>query len=538
MADPITIVGAIASVVQLIDFSTRVLIRLNEYQSNHKELPSAFAHIASQLPILREILEKSKDGMYHQSISPDEVQTIKPCLRGCQQQVEKLDGILSAILPDAREGRVKRMTKGFRSLWEESDIRKIDAEIESYVNRLTFYCAWSSSQLDPRNKDTLARLQKWLAPPDPLFNLRKALKLWSASTGKWYLQGARYEAWKTTGPPYTWLYGSAGSGKTILSAGIIEDLQEYCRDDPARSLAVYFFDFNDVDKQDPSKMVKSLLSQFLDKCPRIPEDLQAVYAACEDGRRQASEQQLLYALKRTLEFLPAPFVVLDALDECSARDRLFDILEQIQTWDSTSLRVLMTSRKEVDIQEGLEELVPHHSTTCLESHQVDSDIRTYVRERLSTDKAFGRWQTDRIIRGEIEMTLGRKARGMFRWAACQLDTLAQCVTRGKVRRALRDLPKTLDDTYARILSRIDEGQNAEEALKILRSLAYAERPLTANEVLEVTGILTEKDSSHFDEDEVLRDSRDSLRICSSLVSITSSGDGANVFYDDMEDESV
>ncbi|KAK0301955.1 hypothetical protein LTR91_024452 [Friedmanniomyces endolithicus] len=279
MADPITIVGAIASVVQLIDFSTRVLIRLNEYQSNHKELPYAFAHIASQLPILREILEKSKDRMYHQSISPDE----------------------------------------------------------------------------------------WLAPPDPLFNPRKALKIRSANTGKWYLQGARYEAWKTTGPPYTWLYGSAGSGKTILSAGIIEDLQEYCRDDPARSLVVYFFDFNDVDKKDPSKM---------------------------------------------------------------------------------------------------------------------------------------------------------------------------CVTRRKVRRALRDLPKTLDDTYARILSRIDEGQNAEEALKILRSLAYAERPLTANEVLEVTGILTEKDSSHFDEDEVLRDSRDSLRICSSLVSITSSGDGATVFYDDMEDESV
>ena len=52
----------------------------------------------------------------------------------------------------------------------------------------------------------------------------------------------------------------------------------------------------------------------------------------------------------------------------------------------------------------------------------------------------------------------------FRWAACQLDALAQCVTRGKVRRALQDLPKTLDETYARILRAIDEGQNAEEAL--------------------------------------------------------------------------
>jgi hypothetical protein len=141
--------------------------------------------------------------------------------------------------------------------------------------------------------------------------------------------------------------------------------------------------------------------------------------------------------------------------------------------------------------------------------------------------------------GRIELVL--TTTGRFRWAACQLDTLAQCVTRGKVRRALKDLPKTLDDTYARILRAIDEGENAEEALKILRWLAHSERPLTANELLEVTGIFTEDDLCEFDEDEVLGDSRDILRICSSLVSITSRADGADgVFNDDSgsDDQSV
>ncbi|KAK6443173.1 hypothetical protein LTR95_000690 [Oleoguttula sp. CCFEE 5521] len=190
MADPISIVGAVASIVQLIDFSTRVLVRLNEYQS------------------------KSKD----------------------------------------------------------------------------------------------------------LLNLR------SAATGGSYLQGRQYAAWKTTGHPYTWLHGSAGSGKTILSAGIVDDLQAHCRNDPARSLAIFFFDFNDVDKQDSTKMIKSLLSQFLEKCPRVPEDLQAAYGACGDGSRQASEQQLLGALKVTLKHLPAPFVVLDALDERGARKDLSGVL--------------------------------------------------------------------------------------------------------------------------------------------------------------------------------------------------------------------
>lgn len=122
----------------------------------------------------------------------------------------------------------------------------------------------------------------------------------------------------------------------------------------------------------------------------------------------------------------------------------------------------------------------------------------------------------------------------FRWAACQLDALAQCVTRGKVRRALQHLPKTLDETYARILRAIDEGQNAEEALKILTWLSYAERPLTATEVCQVTGIVTGEDC-RFDEDEVLEDSNDILRICSSLVSIATAGRGSNE-SDDDDDE--
>ncbi|OQO08792.1 hypothetical protein B0A48_05682 [Cryoendolithus antarcticus] len=478
MADPITIIGAVASVVQLIDFSTRVL-----------------GHI------------------------------------------QELEGILKDVLPGIREGKMKKMGKGFRSLWRESDVRRIDKEIGSYVNRLTFYCAWSSSRLDPRNNDMRARLKKWLAPPDPFSNLNKALKSRSADTGKWYLQGKQYEAWKTTGHPYTWLYGSAGSGKTILSAGIFDDLQTFCREDPARSLAVFFFDFNDVDKQDALKMVKSLISQLLDKCPGIPDALQAAYSACDDGRRQPSEHQLLNALERILESLPAPFIVLDALDECNAREDLFDVLQQIRSWDKSFVRVLMTSRMEIDIEEGLEELVPATSTTPLESHLVDEDIRTYVHERLSSDTGFGRWQTDQPMQEEIEMTLGRKACGMFRWAACQLDVLAKCVTRGKVRRALQDLPKTLDETYARILQQIDEGENAEEALKILRWLAYAARPLKADELLEVTGIFIDEAHTRFDKDEVLEDPRDILRICSSLVSITSGSDGANEF-DEADDETV
>ncbi|KAI6864836.1 Pfs, NACHT and ankyrin domain protein [Hortaea werneckii] len=404
------------------------------------------------------------------------------------------------------------MAKGLRSLWKDSDVRKIDAEIDFFLARLNFYCSWSSSKLDPRNQDLLVTIQQRLASPDPFANLHKALKLRSANTGKWYLQGAQFEAYKAQSFYFGWLYGSAGSGKTILSAGIIDSLQHFCSKDPARSLAFFFFDFNDVAKQGANNMAKSLLSQFLQKCTGIPDAAQRLSTT-------ASEQQLLNALRDIMETLPMPFVVLDALDECNDRERLFEILKEIHSWGNESLHMLVTSRKEVGIEDTLEDLVLFANRTCLESHLVDEDIRTYVHDRLTEDKSFRRWQRDPEMQEEIEQTLGKQACGMFRWAACQLDTLAHCLTRGKVRRALQDLPRTLYDTYDRMILKIDESPNGEEALKILRVLTYAQRPLSAEELLEVTGIVLTDDDAIFDKDEVLQDLRDILRICLSLVSI-------------------
>lgn len=213
--------------------------------------------------------------------------------------------------------------------------------------------------------------------------------------------------------PFTWLYGSAGSGKTILSAGIVKELQGFCAADPAKSLAFFFFDFDDAKKRDPVNMVKSLLSQFLNRCSSVPDTVRSVYTACGDGQCEASLEQLLQALRDTLELMPASFVVLDALDECRSWSTLLEIVEEMQKWDKNTLRVILTSRQEVTIQEGLEDIIPSDSWTCLESRCVDKDIRTYVKERLAKDKSFKRWQRDPDIREEIERTLGREAHGMY-----------------------------------------------------------------------------------------------------------------------------
>ncbi|OQO10695.1 hypothetical protein B0A48_03995 [Cryoendolithus antarcticus] len=499
MADPLSVISAIASVIQLIDFSTKLLSRLNEYRSKGNELPASFTHIDRQLPLLREILEQSKLGIESQSISDREVKAITPCLKGCGEQIGKLNNILDKIVPELQENVVKRMAKGLRSVWKESEVRDIDDRIGEYVKILSFYCAWSSSKLDSRNDKTRAKAQAWLAAPDPYFNLRRALKLRTPNTGDWYLQGAEFQTWKAGVRPFTWLYGAAGSGKSILSAGIIDYLQGDCSNDPAKTLAFWFFDFNDSAKQDPSNMLRSLVSQLLNGCAQVPDSLQSLHTTCENLGRSPSTDDLLLVLKHALERLPTPFIVLDALDECTNRASLFEFIEEMHSWNIAGARVLMTSRKEIDIEEALEDVVPQVAWVGLESNLVDRDIET------------------------------------FRWAGCQLDVLAQCTTKGKVRRALKELPKTLDETYDRIVRSIEGGENAQEAIKILTWLAYSGEPLDNGQLLEVTGIMLD-DEPRFDRDEVLTDPRDLLRICSSLVRMTTLFEYDNHHYEGSDDE--
>jgi hypothetical protein len=106
----------------------------------------------------------------------------------------------------------------------------------------------------------------------------------------------------------------------------------------------------------------------------------------------------------------------------------------------------------------------------------------------------------------------------FRWVECQLDALQKCLSRPMLRKALASLPKTLDDTYVRILCNIDE-EYSKDALRILQWLTCYARPLRLEELVEVIAVDTEGDP-RFDVENRLKEPRDILTICSSLVTTT------------------
>ena len=109
----------------------------------------------------------------------------------------------------------------------------------------------------------------------------------------------------------------------------------------------------------------------------------------------------------------------------------------------------------------------------------------------------------------------------FRWVSCQLDSLKACLKPSAVRQTLQSLPKTLDETYDRILLNIKE-ENYHEALSALTWLLFSNEPLQIEEIAEAMVIDVSADPP-FDPHERLFNPESVLTLLSSLVSVTRTG---------------
>jgi hypothetical protein len=107
----------------------------------------------------------------------------------------------------------------------------------------------------------------------------------------------------------------------------------------------------------------------------------------------------------------------------------------------------------------------------------------------------------------------------FRWVFCQLDRLRRCLS-PRIRRALDELPETLDETYERTLLDIDD-ENWEYAHRLFQCIVVARRPLHVEELAGFLMFKSEEGGSlTFEENWRPVNPRDMvLFTCSSLIAV-------------------
>ncbi|RAQ98684.1 vegetative incompatibility protein HET-E-1 [Stemphylium lycopersici] len=246
---------------------------------------------------------------------------------------------------------------------KENALKRLEKEIRESFDQVASIPVDNTDARSRNQEERLGKIFSWLSAPDPSTNYHKAHKQRQAKTGLWLLESTKFTDWKKRAASRLWLYGIPGCGKTILSSTVVENLLQYCHDDTNMVTAYFYFNFNDAQKQDPELMLRSLLCQLVQRSVVIPKGVDALFSSCENGQRKPSSHVLLQVIKEAAQEFTHVYVVLDALDECAQRSELMGMLEAVAEWQLDNLHLLMTSRKERDIERSLEEYIREEDTT-------------------------------------------------------------------------------------------------------------------------------------------------------------------------------
>jgi hypothetical protein len=126
-----------ASIAQIVDIGLRVIRRLHEYHGKTGELPDAFLHISKRLPILVETLRQTKSAIVATTGSARKA--LEPATEECRRQIEKLEVLIESALPKTDDSSVAKSWKALVSVKYESDIKRMDKVIKSYMEVLSQY---------------------------------------------------------------------------------------------------------------------------------------------------------------------------------------------------------------------------------------------------------------------------------------------------------------------------------------------------------------------------------------------------------------
>ena len=205
---------------------------------------------------------------------------------------------------------------------------------------------------------------------------------------------------------------------SAVSSTVIQDIEAMCEAGKA-SMAYFYLDFRDANKQGLRDLLSSLLTQLSAPGPRC-DILSDLYLAHDDGNKQPSNSTLAECLKRMLA-LPdqhPTYLIIDALDESSntsgipsPRETVLELLEELVNLSLPYFRICVTSRPEIDIRNVIEPLTSRRVSLHDQSGQ-RKDIEDYVRSVVysRSEQIMKRWKME--DKELVIETLSERADGM------------------------------------------------------------------------------------------------------------------------------
>ncbi|PVH89215.1 hypothetical protein DL98DRAFT_476718, partial [Cadophora sp. DSE1049] len=312
-------------------------------------------------------------------------------------------------------------------------------------------------------------------------------------TCQWILSNPLYTDWdvqkKTS---LLWISGYPGSGKTILSAYLLEYLSAGESSPLLRrnnkSPCYFFCDETIETRRDGTAILRSLIHQLVKRRRQVIKHLKAAYDLQGPNFYQNFNElwRIFIAIASDKRVGPIN-VIVDAIDECEEATRVRLLQSIIRLVDKSHsavdinlprVKFLITSRPQ------LSRLYPLHQTNLLmidPSGSVDDDLRLVIRARIAG--IVDRTHCKPEAQSYLEKALYSKADRTFLWVTLVLHLLEKSylASQKDFERIVDELPQDLTATYERFLQGIP-AKDQEYASRLLHFIVGSSRPLTLEEM--------------------------------------------------------
>ena len=313
-------------------------------------------------------------------------------------------------------------------------------------------------------------------------------------TCMWLLEHPKYLDWlQNRTASLLWVSADPGCGKSVLSRALVDEgFLKF--NTGATSICYYFFKDDDSNRQDGAKAICAILHQLYIQKPVLLQ-----YATPSFEHHGANLRTIFGALWSILEKSAADpaageiVCVLDALDECreEARKELIQTLTGFyssQHKARTHLKFLATSRPYADIERAFHRGIKDMTSIRLrgedESKQISKEIDLVIDIRVPHICGAREPPFDIDVQQFLISGLKSRDNRTYLWLHLTLDVIENTLesTIHDLRMLISRLPRSVEDAYEKILTRVNSSEHAQTARSLLHIVLAALRPLTLGEI--------------------------------------------------------
>lgn len=328
---------------------------------------------------------------------------------------------------------------------------------------------------------------------------RKAASVKSASipqpvfgTCKWFFKHDRLSGWLASGTEggLLWVTGDFGSGKTLLSTFVANDVGDYVRSQLSPPIlgpvTVCYFSCDQGFNSETSvmKMLSTLLYQIL-----VGQKDLSDHAICEwvkPGQRLLENFDTLWKVFiSTLkdDRLGYTVVIIDAIDECKeSTQRLY--VESFRLLFNTpclarKVRILFTSQRIIILRSSFRDVLNIHLDDAPFSDFVSDDMDRVIKHELDEGPTYPPTERDCLERSFCE-----QADRTYLWVKFVFQALRRMknCTAKTIRAVIDHIPKHLTKHYEQCLVKLGHEDSRQDAVKLLKIISASLHPLDTEEI--------------------------------------------------------